>query len=137
MNELLFTILVSFLTALLTATFTFIGYWRKAKAELQREYKSRFNEKKWEVYQDFALYLARVAQDNYVIDPDDLLKASNELILVGSDEVIDAFNNFVSNSRAEGQNEIISRKMTAVLNEMRKDLGYKSKSDLEHLTLFS
>ena len=136
MDDLWVTTFVAFLTALITAAFTFLGYWRKAKAELQKEYESRFNEKKWEVYQDFVLYLANIAQDDYSIDSVDLIKAINELILVGSDEVINAFNDFVSNSKMESKNKIKSKKMIAVINEMRKDLGYKSKAHLEELAVF-
>jgi hypothetical protein len=47
------TFLLSISAAYITANITYMGYQKQAKAELEKEYHSRFNEKKWEIYLSF------------------------------------------------------------------------------------
>jgi hypothetical protein len=82
----------SFLVALLTSVVASWAYWRQAKADLDKLYKSRFNEQKWKAYLDFIEMRSRVTS---VMKPESAeVKAA--LLLVASDEVIRAYNEYVS-----------------------------------------
>lgn len=137
MNDIWVTIITAFATALVTAAFTFLGYWRKAKADLEKEYASRFNERKWEVYTGFADILHHVFQSaktgrtnrDLPKHTRKLEEFTSQLWIVGSDEVVEAFNEWLRECR-RAEEEIDSTesliKVSKVLIEMRKDLGYKS-----------
>jgi hypothetical protein len=143
------SIITAFLTAMvvapITALITFWGYWRKAEAELQKEYESRFNEKKWEVYRIFANFLgvavcgSKVGYRSPLVDSFEAEMLISDLILVGSDKVIEAANQFWSCLQVSGdkptseiENETRER-MMALVSEMREDLGYRSKINITDL----
>jgi hypothetical protein len=125
--------ILSTFVALLTSTLAFWGYWRSAKAELEKIYNSRFNERKWEAYQDFVMMQSR--QSNVMTPESAEIRGS--LLLVASDEVIKAYIDYVSLSFQEEYRETRREKVAAMITEMRKDLGYDSKSSPEVLwTMF-
>jgi hypothetical protein len=112
----------SFLVALLTSVLTSWVYWRQAKADLDKLYKSRFNEQKWKAYLDFVEMQSRATN---VMKPESAeVKAS--LLLVASDEVIGAYNKYVSLSFQEDKLEERHEKVAQMIAAMRKDLGYGS-----------
>jgi|GEM_PF-2494031 len=137
-SALLISSLLSIILALATAFFTSRFYAHQMRAELQKEYESRFNERKWEVYTGFADIVRQVIRSGKserlrrdlpkLIDQ--LLQFTSGLWIVGSDEVVEAFTEWQRYSRSVEQKEINSleplEKLTTILIEMRKDLGYKS-----------
>ena len=60
MNIVFGSILPGVLVALTTAYFTSRFYVHHVRADLEREYASRFNERKWTAYRQFALLLKDV-----------------------------------------------------------------------------
>ena len=113
----------TFLVAPLTSVFASWVYWRQAKADLDKLYKSRFNEQKWKAYLDFIEMQSRMTN---VMKPESAeVKAA--LLLVASDEVIRAYNEYVSLSFQEDKLEERHKKVAQMIAAMRKDLGYSSK----------
>jgi hypothetical protein len=144
-------ILIAFFTALATAALAYIGFWRQAKAELQKEYQSRFNEKKWESYSSFVRIVPTLIEINRIIEiksygplsledqkrldefpliyKDSIEKIESEILLVGSKKVVKLFLEW------EGITEMFNAKdeytieiFIPLLNSMREDLGLE-KSD--------
>jgi len=105
---------------------------------LQKEFESRFNERKWEIFTQFANILYQVIEgtrsDKTGRQMPKIIKRMNEFIsqlwIVGSDEVVDAVAEWLRYSRQpeeEKDNTFESlAKLTSILIEMRKDLGYES-----------
>lgn len=113
----------SFLVAVLTSVLASWIYWRQAKADLDKLYESRFNEQKWKAYLDFIRMQSRVTN---VMEPESAeLKAA--LLLVASDEVVRAYNEYVSLSFQENGLEERHEKVAQMIAAMRKDLGYSSR----------
>jgi len=125
------TIIMSFVTTLIvapvSALITFWGYWRKAKAELQREYESRFSQRKWDTYVTFASLVFRLVTKR--TDTDVRVNQLVELAegtfpniwLVASEEIIEAFVEMSSSSDIADKERIAMK----ILQAMRKDLGGK------------
>lgn len=123
-----------------TAFFTSRYYANQAKADLQKEFESRFNERKWETYTGFTDTVRRLFESSKADrlsneEPElihELYQFTGKLWLVGSDEVVRAFVEFQRyNCTPESQGrkaiEVLGR-LASVWIEMRKDLGYKSSS---------
>lgn len=108
------------------------------QADLQKEFTSRFNERKWETYEHFADIIRRLMES---VSNQRLKKEQSKIIqelygftgnlwIIGGDHVIRAFNDW----RKAGSNENTdsSEKMQLlillmqIVIEMRKDLGYES-----------
>jgi hypothetical protein len=136
-------IIISVISAFAAAVFTNFLYWRKVKADLQKEYASRFNQKKWDVYAAFTNAILNTPKAHN----SNLLDISADLLIVGSDEVIqklNQFSTFFSNkiksrspsdkapSRKDREEAIKS--FSSVFIAMRKDLGYNTK--IENTELF-
>jgi hypothetical protein len=131
----LFSILVAIITAYASSTF----YVRNVKADLRKEYESRFNERKWETYTEFAGMVSRVLEDTknkktvetkrYTAE---LFRFTGSLWIVGSDKVIEAFIDWkqhtskVSAGEIEDKNFASLLKLAQIIIEMRRDLGYTS-----------
>lgn len=146
-----FSILVAFCTALATAAVTFWGSWRQVKADLQKEYEGRFNEQKWNVYSKFMKFEGQKSLAASTANWELFRKLDSEhadlisgLLLVASDEVIRAYNDYWRFERRISSAPIKvgerpqwldeeNRKRMVIVNAMRKDLGYKSKLDSEEL----
>jgi hypothetical protein len=138
MGDIATTILTSVVTSLVTALLAYVGYGRKMKADLQREYASRFNERKWEAYTGFADMLRQLFESTAKGKSDRVIpkitgrlyEFASELWIAGSDEVFDAFNRWLRECRAPGEREPGSTEslvsLAHVIVEMRKDLGYAS-----------
>ena len=118
-------------TAILSSKF----YTRKVKADLQKEYESRFNEKKWVIYTGFADYIRKNIEITKGIDKThpntEMVKKYGEFVgglwIVGSDEVIKAFLDWKSLSANNTMyNQEYFEKLVEIMIEMRKDLGYKN-----------
>lgn len=123
----------SFLVASLASVFASWVYWRQAKADLDKLYKSRFNEQKWQAYLHFLEMQSRMAN---VMKPEGAeVKAA--LLLVASDAVIGAYNEYVSLSFQKDKLEERHEKAAQMIVAMRRDLGYDSKVSLTDLwTMF-
>jgi hypothetical protein len=128
-DTILVSIVTAFITALVTATFAYMGYWRKAAADLKKELANRFNEQKWKAYQDFVIMQSHVGT---VMGPKSA-ETKIALLLVASDEVIKAYNDYVSLSFKEEKAEERQQKVGKMIAEMRKDLGYDSKISHDEL----
>jgi hypothetical protein len=139
-------VLLLFLGSILTAFITSLLYVRQAKADLKKEYESRFNEKKWEVYSgiielfmlQFEYFLHKddyydgkldsdgAVQFKQLIDKYSVLRKKVEggILLVGSKEVVESFlcwelvtmNNSPRTAKA-------TESLIKLINNIRKDLG--------------
>jgi hypothetical protein len=151
----LFSVIIAIASGLVTAILTYRGYQKQAKAELEKEYHSRFNEKKWEVYLSYVklmptlremFRLERKFHQNMlkkdstfteedaskllklVDDNSDSLKIiENEILLIGSRDVITTWVKWKSLGRIYDVSEVdINAYNMRLLNFMREDLGLKS-----------
>jgi hypothetical protein len=131
----LFSSIFGIVTAFLSSRF----YANQTKADLKKEFESRFNEKKWSAYTGFAKLMGKVLKNVRAKKLNDTTQAQvasemqdfiSELWLVGSDDVIDAVIAWQQFAREHANKEAPSSevifKMAAILIEMRKDLGYTS-----------
>ena len=137
------TIIVSAITsivvALLTALVTYKGIWTKSKADLENEYRKRFNEKRWAIYVKFTDWV-RLAVETY-IDPNvtpqrllrnlekDLVIIASELVISSSDNVIKRFKHWRVLLNINGLwDQTTTHGMIELILEMRKDLGESTTS---------
>ena len=128
------------LVAAATSGLTFLGFWRKAKADLEQEYLKKFNSKKWEVYTEFTKLLQTFLADNsndlsgWEQIPAEVPLAS-QLVLIGSDEVVRAFRDWRETSMVYGKAQKETKeKLFMLVAKMRNDLGIKySKLEIEDL----
>jgi len=139
-SGLLASIIVAILTAFVTGFITFWGFWRQAKADLDKEYQSRFNTKKWEVYTEFTKLLHGFLTNNSAdlagtTQQQDEIVLASQLVLIGSDEVVRAFRDWRESSMAYGKSHAVAKeKLFNLVAKMRNDLGIKySKLALEDL----
>jgi hypothetical protein len=117
------------------------------KADLQKEYDTRFNERRWETYLHFSKIIRKMMEATKAkkleeIMPEivaDLYQFSGELLLVGSNDVVKSFNKWRANSEPSNKEQQLEmmRSMMGILIEMRKDLGYSARiSPDEFLRIF-
>lgn len=144
----LLELLAAALVALATAYFSSRFYAHRAKADLRKEFQSRFNERKWDTYTQFADIVRQVIEsgkkDRVQRDLPKVIARlygfTSSLWLVGSDEVVEAFLEWQRYSRSieDGKPKGIEplSKLTDILIEMRKDLGYDS-SKLQSIDLLA
>ena len=143
-NEIVVAFLTAVGTAVVTASVTFVGYWRKARADLESEFSRRFNNRKWEVYTEFTklLYqnLAGIQRNFDVPFPNfnesDLISIASQIMLSGSDNVIHAFRLWRESVHVNGPGDDLSKqRLTSLVVEMRRDLGNKfTKLEMEDLS---
>jgi hypothetical protein len=140
LDNLTVTILTTVVTTLIAAVPAFWGVWRKAKADLENEFLSRFNTKKWEVYTEFL----KIAPQTTVSElPDaqpsaDLMAVNSlasQVVLAGSDKVVTAYRVWRETARVYGQGNQLTRiKLFNLVVEMRRDLGNKyTRLDMDDL----
>ena len=129
LDTILISIITAFITAAVTATFAYFGYGRQASAELKKELAGRFNEQKWKAYLEFILMQSRTSN----VLKSDSAEIRIALLLTASDDVIRAFNDYVSLSFQKDKIEERHRKIGAMVDAMRKDLGYNSKLSHDEL----
>jgi hypothetical protein len=140
-NALLVEVIVAIVTALATGVFTSWGFWRMKKAELEKEYLKKFNEKKWEVYTEFTESLQNFLADKETDFSDPVRSLSEEtalasqLVLIGSDEVVKAFRAWRETSMVYGRSQKEAKdKLFMLVATMRNDLGIKySKLEVDDL----
>lgn len=140
MNDLLSSLIIALVTAFLTSFF----YWRQAKADLQKEYESRFNTKKWETYLGMNEIIQGIydreqtVEGNAVNLEDKISLLRTQILLIGSKEVIAAFGAWQAQRvRYEDYHENTFEKLHALVMEMRKDLGLQnSRFELEEMRGF-
>lgn len=132
--------LIGILAAIVTAFVSSTFYFRQAKADLQKEYESRFNERKWETYTRFSGLVNSVfaAAKSGKLDKDmpkftrELLDIAGQLWIVGSDRVINAYLEWQEHNRGVLKGELENRglegllKLAKIVTEMRTDLGYQA-----------
>ncbi len=143
-------ILLSIITALITAGFAYLGFWRQAKAELKKEFQNKFNNRKWDAYQEFIdqISLMRLMSSKFYgvlkenqkeeyFKLDDQLyrnldQVESEILLVGSNIVVSAYikwrREFLGTTY---DNAETFKAMIELLNSMRVDLGLE-KSDINY-----
>ena len=133
-------LLVNIATAVATGFVTSWVYWRQARADLDKEYQSRFNTKKWEVYTEFTKLLHSFLMSNSAdlagaTQQQDEIVLASQLVLIGSDEVVRAFRDWRESSMAYGKSHAVAKeKLFNLVAKMRNDLGIKySKLALEDL----
>lgn len=151
LEEFALAVLVSVITAIVTS----LLYWRRVEADLKKEYESRFNQKKWDVYTSYVQWYgsayANAGSDDAETD-EEFANIISLLLLVGSDDVITAHNRYINDFRIWKKKNDINRvgskkdelnqiqlKQMDVLSAMRADLGFStriSKNEL-FLTLIS
>jgi hypothetical protein len=140
-SKLLVDIVVAIVAAIATGIVTSWLYWRQAKADLEKEYLKKFNEKKWVVYTEFTSLLQDLLSDKETDFPELERHVSNEtalasqIVLIGSDEVVKAFHAWRETSRVYGKTQKETReKLFILVATMRNDLGIKySKLEINDL----
>ena len=142
-NNLIFSsflsLLISLATALATAFIAYFFYWRQIKADLQKEYESRFNTKKWETYLGMndiiqGIYYREQTDEAVSVTLEDKIRLlRTQILLIGSKHVIDAYGSWqAQRARYEDYHENTFEKLHALIMEMRKDLGlHDSQFELE------
>lgn len=151
-------ILITVITAFATAILAYLGFWRQAQAELYKDHKTKFNEKKWEVYTTFTSMLPILVEINRLVEikhynkklsPEDETrledlpkcykvlkgKAENDTLLIGSKNVVEYYlewesRTFFNNAKDEYVVEILIK----LINAMREDLG-EEKSNIDFKSL--
>ena len=121
-------IVVAFVIALATGAFTFMGFWRQAKADLEQEYLKRFNDKKWGVYTEFAKLLQAPSLNTFETDyrQEAETAIASQIVLIGSDEVVRAFRDWRESVAVHGKAQrVTNEKLFALVANMRRDLGIK------------
>jgi hypothetical protein len=112
------------------------------QADLQKEFSSRFNERKWETYEHFANIIRRLMENvsnkhlkqNQSKIIQELYGFTGNLWIIGGDNVIRAFNDWRRSAPSEdadiGQKMQMLILLMQIVIEMRKDLGYESSAIL-------
>lgn len=132
-------LITSIVAALLTALLAYIGFWRQAKADLEKEYQKKFNEKKWDIYTKFIKSIQELLEQNLsspggpgigisnrIINKidNDLMAIATQMLLIASDDVIKEFSSWRSISTINGftQKDSLTTLFDLIV-KMRKDLG--------------
>jgi hypothetical protein len=137
MPESLIAIITAVVTAAATTLLAYTLIWPRAKADLEREYLSRYNEKKWSIYIEFVDYVKHLVEAGMSRDrtwmsgrpvlPEKLSGISANLLLIGSDSIVGLFRNWREVTAASGQLSKESlESISEIVLEMRKDLGNTS-----------
>lgn len=144
--DILIPLFVSIIGAFAASYFSFRYYAPRLRAELQKEYEIRFNERKWAAYEQFSDILYDVLDEVGTSKHDKkmpkvikrLRKFLSQLWIVGSDDVVKAVSDWFMYSNRVADEEDTSAeglfKLMTILIEMRKDLGY-SGSEIEPVDL--
>lgn len=126
----LFSILAGIIAAFVSSTF----YAQRTKTDLQKEYDTKFNDRKWEAYTHFAQIVSDILLAVKQGKSDELEKFvaqlyefTRQLWIVGSKDVVEAFIEW----RRYGQSEDRDSKeyliqLGNIIIAMRKDLGYST-----------
>jgi hypothetical protein len=129
-STILISLGVAVVTGPIAAFITSRGIWKKARADLENEFSSRFNTRKWEVYTEFTKFLRghinqdRNNRDNYPAE--ELASLASQVLLAGSDKVVKAFRSWLESIKVYGPGDDITRdKLFMLVLEMRRDLGNK------------
>jgi hypothetical protein len=137
-ENVILPLIVSIVGAFTASYFSYRYYRPRLRADLQKEFESRFNQRKWEIYQEFANILYEVLDKSAtkrfeselpkVIKK--LRKFLSQLWIIGSDDVVEAVSDWFIYSNREKQSEDSPveglEKLMTIIIEMRKDLGYSS-----------
>ncbi len=136
-KTLLLTLFISIVGAFATSYFAYRFYSPRLQADLQKEFKSRFNERKWDAYTKFANILYQLLESIRKGDTDKkmpkYISQMNEFLsllwVVGSDEVVNSVSEWLRYSRMQSDvDEKGAEGLVRLINiviEMRKDLGNK------------
>ena len=133
------SILVSVTSAIITSLLAARRYKLQIQADLQKEYESRFNERKWEIYIGFSDIIRKLMESTKAKNLDKnmpkiisgLYEFTGKLWIVGSDDVVRSYNNWralsqkAENAGSEEKMKMMVDMMQIVI-EMRKDLGYSN-----------
>lgn len=137
-TEIIIPLIVSIIGAFTASYFSYRYYKPRLRADLQKEFESRFNERKWEAYTQFAdiLYEVLDASGTKKFNSElpkairRMRKFLSQLWVVGSDEVMRAVSDwFIYSNQDKEEKESTSEGLTKLMNiliMMRKDLGYSS-----------
>jgi hypothetical protein len=136
MDQILITVITSIVAALITSILAHREIKRRAEIDLQNQYATRFNEKKWVTYIKFVdsvRELFVVSQTNKKNNKyPDFLSLTTDLFLIGSDSVILSYKAWRVRYDTNGpfdQNTLFN--LFDLVVEMRKDLG-NNKTELDY-----
>ncbi|NWG35673.1 MAG: hypothetical protein HXY42_14680 [Chloroflexi bacterium] len=101
---------------------------RKGRDDLEIEFSSRFNDRKWEAYTEFAKFLHRYlgGRRDESDDPfdDQLVPLASQILIAGSDEVVRSFRLWREAATVYGDGDNAAREeLYSLVLEMRRDLG--------------
>ena len=129
MNEI-YTAIASSIFGIVVAFLSSKFYTNQAKADLQKEFESRFNERKWDVYYLFATEVAGEVLKGGAYNQkkvlDSLARFTSQIQIVGSDEVVRVYSEWLRYIRKQTPMDTVEHmcKLYTIFIEMRKDLGY-------------
>jgi len=143
--SLLNQILLSVIASIVTGILAYIGFLRKSKIELKKEFETRFNNRKWDTYLrlskmlslSYSLEMKRSLVDDDILDEDlsglesevddERTKIQYEIMLVGSKKVVEAYINyyeaFISSQFTK---KPYFEKIIDLINLLRGDLGLEN-----------
>ncbi len=126
-NGLFENIIVPVIVTIVSASLTFLGFWRKAKAELEQEYLKRFNDKKWEIYTHFTKMLQHlIVKDTQTGSRDIETDLVSQFVMIGSDDVLLAMREWrLAGSTFGNSADETRERLYILLIQMRNDLGIK------------
>lgn len=148
MNGTVTTALITIVSSLILAYATARLQIYHAKADLQKEMDSRFNERRWEVYIAFADLIRQLWLTSQVTNERDKARAmatiykqlheiSNKLWIIGSDDVIKAvaeWMRYLRSSNAGGVDTFVL--LNDIILAMRRDLGNRN-TDVTYQDMFT
>ncbi len=129
LDNVFITLITAFITAIFTSRISSSQYWRQKKADLEAEYSSRFNTKKWEVYTEFTALVPEIngnglSDINTPIVTTSINSLAPQIVLAGSDNVVIALRRWRETNEVYGPGDTVTKdKLFELIVEMRKDLG--------------
>jgi hypothetical protein len=150
--SLLNQILLSIIASIVTGILAYIGFLRKSKIELKKEFETRFNNRKWDTYLRLSkmLFLSHTVEMKRFLVSDGLIdedisnieselhdertKIQYEIMLVGSKKVVEAYVNYFDCAiTSQFTKEEYYEKIIDLINLLREDLGLEN-SNLKYST---
>jgi hypothetical protein len=133
MDPIIITIGTSIIAAIITSVLTQREMKRRSELDLQNQYATRYNEKKWSTYIQFITTVRQLISNrefNELIESDIFVLAA-DIILIGSDDVVRSFRAWRGVYRVNGPLDHSSLELLfSLIIYMRKDLG-NQKTDLD------
>ena len=124
---ILITLAGSVIVPIIVSVISNQGLLRKTKIEIKNQFEKKYNEKRWETYSGFLILINSMFESPnasiHLIETN-LQKIGAELLLVGSQDTIEAYSKWRIVSWVNGAQDMESiRLLNIFINSMRADLS--------------